>query len=70
MAITPKDLVRHELIGLEVEIAESTNKSQAGLKGVVTDETRQTLTIDTGNGEKSLAKDWLSKEEEEAWADL
>jgi len=56
--ITAKNLAMHELIGLRVEIVSSTNKSHVGIKGVVTDETRQTLTIDTGKGkEKSFAKD-------------
>jgi len=55
--VTAKDLVRHELIGLAVEVVGSTNKSQVGIKGNVTDESRQTLTIDTGKGEKSFAKD-------------
>jgi ribonuclease P protein subunit POP4 len=57
--VTAKDLVRHELIGLEVEVVRSSNKSQEGAKGVVTDETRQTLTIEVGRSgkEKSFAKD-------------
>lgn len=55
--IEAKDLVRHELIGLYVKIAESSNNSQVGLEGTVTDETRQTLTIETDSGEKNVAKD-------------
>lgn len=58
--ISPKNLARHELIGLEVEVVSSTNKSQIGIRGTVTDESRQTLTIDVGEcdmPEKSLAKD-------------
>ena len=55
--INAKNIVRHELIGLEVEVVDSANSSQIGAKGTVTDETRQTLTIDTGSGEKSFAKD-------------
>jgi ribonuclease P protein subunit POP4 len=58
--ITAKNIARHELIGLEVEIVSSSNKSQIGLKGTVTDESRQTLTIDIGEcdmPEKNLAKD-------------
>ena len=60
MPVTAKTLARHELIGLELEIVSSANKSQVGLKGTVTDETRQTLTIDVGEcdkPEKSVAKD-------------
>lgn len=53
----PEELVRHELIGLEVRVADSTNKSQAGLEGRVVDESRQTLTIETEKGVKTLAKE-------------
>lgn len=54
--ISSKNLVRHELIGLEVKVVESTNPSQAGLSGKVVDETRNILSIDTGKGVKNLAK--------------
>jgi len=57
MPITPSNLVRHELIGLEVEIKESTNKSQVGLKGKVIGETYSTIRIETGRGEKIIPKD-------------
>ena len=57
MPITPYNLVRHELIGLEVEIKESTNKNQVGLKGSVIDETFKTLKIETDKGEKIIPKD-------------
>lgn len=54
--VTPKELVRHELIGLQAEVVESTNKSAVGLHGTVIDESRNTLTIRTGKGPKSLVK--------------
>jgi len=54
--ITPKNLIKHELIGLEVEIAESTNKFQVGLKGLVVDETKNTLIIETEKGMKKIQK--------------
>jgi ribonuclease P protein subunit POP4 len=57
MPITPYNLVRHELIGLEVEIKNSTNKNQMGLKGKVIDETFKTLKIETDKGEKVIPKD-------------
>jgi ribonuclease P protein subunit POP4 len=57
MPITPYNLVRHELIGLEVEIKNSTNKNQMGLKGKVVDETFKTLKIETDKGEKVIPKD-------------
>jgi ribonuclease P protein subunit POP4 len=54
--ITPKNLIKHELIGLEVEIADSTNKFQVGVKGLVVDETKNTLTIETEKGMKKIQK--------------
>lgn len=55
--ISPKNLVRHELIGLEVEVVSSTNPSQAGLSGKVVDESRNILTIETEAGTRSLPKE-------------
>jgi ribonuclease P protein subunit POP4 len=54
--ITPKNLIKHELIGLEVEIADSTNKFQVGVKGLVVDETKNTLAIETEKGMKKIQK--------------
>lgn len=45
--ITPQNLVRHELVGLEVEIEKSKNKNLEELKGIVVDETRQIITVRT-----------------------
>lgn len=55
--ITPKNLIRHELVGLEVRITESSNPSQAGLSGKVVDESRNMLLIETGDGVRSFSKD-------------
>lgn len=57
MPITPKNLVHHELTGLEAVVVECSNSSSAGISGRVVDETRNTITIDTPKGEKSLAKE-------------
>ncbi|MEM7821229.1 MAG: ribonuclease P protein component 1 [Candidatus Aenigmatarchaeota archaeon] len=54
--ITPKNLVRHELCGLEVRIKKSTDPTQKGLKGRVIDETYNTFKIETKKGEKIVAK--------------
>ena len=43
-----KDLLRDELIGLEVEIVDSANPSDIGAKGAIIDETKHTLTIADG----------------------
>ena len=55
--ITPKNLIRHEFIGLEVRIAESTNSSQKGLTGKVVDESRNMLSIKTNSGVKNIPKE-------------
>ncbi|KAF5414114.1 MAG: Ribonuclease P protein component 1 [Candidatus Methanogaster sp.] len=46
--ITPGNLVYHTLIGLETVVAGSTNPDIVGIRGVVVDETRNTLLITTG----------------------
>ncbi|MFH7880936.1 MAG: ribonuclease P protein component 1 [Candidatus Aenigmatarchaeota archaeon] len=56
MPINERNLVRHELIGLEVEVIESKNPYQIGIKGKVVDETYKTLVIETPKGEKRVAK--------------
>ncbi len=55
--ISPQNILRHELIGLEVTVADSTNKHITGLQGKVVDESRQTLKIKTEKGEKIVVKD-------------
>jgi ribonuclease P protein subunit POP4 len=54
--VTARDLILHELIGLEVRVVRSTNRQFQGLAGTVMNETRNMLTIETMKGEKSLAK--------------
>lgn len=56
MPINEFNLVRHELIGLKVEVIKCTNKKNIGLKGTVTDETYNILKIETKQGEKSIPK--------------
>ncbi|MDK2789781.1 MAG: ribonuclease protein subunit [Methanothermococcus sp.] len=50
--ITPQNIIRHELIGLDVEIVKSTNPSLIGTKGRVIDETRNTLVVEKSNGKE------------------
>ena len=54
--ISEKNLIRHELIGLFVEIESSFNKFHIGLKGLVVDETKNLLIIETENGIKKIQK--------------
>lgn len=54
MVITPCNITRHELIGLEIEVTGSGNKSLIGKKGIITNETRNTLTIRNGRDTKLM----------------
>lgn len=54
MPITAQNIVRHELISLQVKIKESTDPTQKGLKGEVTDETYKTLKIETMEGKEKI----------------
>ncbi len=56
MPITPRNILRHELIGLFVEIVEAKNKTQLGMKGLVVNETKNTLWIETEKGVKKVLK--------------
>ena len=50
--ITPYNILRHELIGLDVEVVEASNPSLVGIKGRVVDETRNTLVIEKCSGKE------------------
>ncbi len=46
----------HELIGLEVEVVNSSDTSQIGTCGTVVDETKNTLLVKTKDGTKRVIK--------------
>ncbi len=52
----PEYILAHEWIGLEVEVIDSPNKCEIGLKGEVIDETQNTLKIRTEKGIKTIIK--------------
>jgi len=58
--ITPENVVRHELIGLKVKVAESTDPALRGLSGTVVDESYNMLVVEcrptAGKGAKKTAK--------------
>jgi ribonuclease P protein subunit POP4 len=54
--ITPTNLIRHELIGLDVVVSESLNPLSIGIQGKVIDETQQTLILQTKKGNKKILK--------------
>ena len=50
------NLRKHELIGLDVEVVNATDPSQAHLRGRVVDETRNTLVLEIQGSEKRIPK--------------
>lgn len=51
-----KELIRHELIGLDAEIVKSKNPTLIGFKGKIVDETQSTLTIKQKDKMKKIIK--------------
>lgn len=54
--ITADNITSHEFIGLNTEIAKSSNPQVVGLNGRIIDETKSMFTINTAKGIKSVAK--------------
>jgi len=57
MPINARNLLRHELIGLKVEVGRSRNRQLIGMRGVVVDETRNTLVVESRGRRRRLIKD-------------
>ncbi|MBL7100875.1 MAG: ribonuclease P protein subunit [Nanoarchaeota archaeon] len=56
MRIQPADIVRSELIGLEAEVVDAENESLRGLRGLIVDETKSTLSIEKDGVVKKVIK--------------
>lgn len=54
--LNAKDLVRHELTGLQAEVVQSSHRGLLGFKGKIVEESMKMLVISSGNGDKSLPK--------------
>ena len=54
------NLIRGELIGLEVEVIDAANPSLIGKKGIVNDETRNLLVIKKDDTTSKLIKDQIT----------
>ena len=52
----PENLARHELNGLSVKVVGSTERGLVGISGMIVDETRNTLLVDTERGTKRIPK--------------
>ena len=49
-------LVNHELIGLQTQIVDSSNKALVGLSGKIVDETKSMFIMETKTGTKMFTK--------------
>ncbi|MFZ3078031.1 MAG: ribonuclease P protein component 1 [Candidatus Aenigmatarchaeota archaeon] len=56
MPITPRNVLRHELIGLECAVLKSGNAKQEGISGIIVDETRNTIAIMKNGKAAKIAK--------------
>ena len=56
MPVNKQNLLRHELIGLSVEVADSSDQNLVGKKGTVVDETQNTIAIEEDGEIKSMQK--------------
>ncbi|HVN65317.1 MAG TPA: ribonuclease P protein component 1 [Methanomicrobiales archaeon] len=54
--ITKENILRHELLGLTVEVVQAANPAQQGIAGRIMDETRNMLVIGTPRGTKKVEK--------------
>jgi ribonuclease P protein subunit POP4 len=54
--VTPQNLLRHELIGLNVKVSDSTNPAIKGVRGEVIDETKNMFTIQSSRGTLMIPK--------------
>jgi len=57
MPVSPESILRHEFVGMTVEIAWSKNPDAVGLAGRVVDETRNMLTLKVGDQAKTFPKE-------------
>ena len=56
--ISPRNILRHELIGLDVSVPEASNPLHRGISGQIIDETRNTLLIRTPCGDRRIQKQY------------
>lgn len=52
--ITPRNIFRHEFVGLPVEVAQSSHEGYKGIKGRVVDETKNTIRIKDDEGKEKI----------------
>ena len=60
--MNPKEIERHELIGLTCKVIDSRNKDLIGLQGKIINETRNTIKIEHKNKIKTILKSEVTLE--------
>lgn len=60
--ITPKNVVRHELIGLGAVVSKAKDTKVEGLRGTIVEETLKTLVLNTDGKRKRLVKENITIE--------
>lgn len=56
MRRTPRNIARHELVGLEAKVLDSSNPCQRGIKGRIVYETMHTVVLEGSEGRKVVPK--------------
>lgn len=56
MPVTERNLLQHELIGLEAKVVDSSDRKLAGVSGRIVDETRNMLVMDLEGKTKMIPK--------------
>ncbi|NIP62469.1 MAG: ribonuclease P protein subunit [Nitrosopumilaceae archaeon] len=70
--ITKDNLVRHELVGLDVQLVDGSNPQIIGINGTIINETRYMFTLKTKKGIKNVPKNfnsWKFKIDEDVTVD-
>jgi ribonuclease P protein subunit POP4 len=55
--ITPKNLLKHEFVGLHVEVVKSADSRILGMRGLVVDETKNMIHIHDGKRMRKVSKE-------------
>ena len=53
-------MIKHDLLGRQLEVVGAANSSLIGLKGEVVDETKNTITLRASDGDKKLLKEQVT----------
>jgi len=53
---TPKNILKHELVGLHAKIVSARNSANCGISGKIVDETNHTLVLEQAGKEKRIFK--------------